>query len=46
LDQVYAEAGEDLRSITRAKYVQVGDDISNEAIPILETGTIKVALLN
>lgn len=45
LDQVYEDASEDLRSVTRAQAVNIGNKITDGAITILNTSKIKVAIV-
>jgi valyl-tRNA synthetase len=45
LDQVYEDASEDLRSITRAQAVNVGNKMTEGAVVILNTSKIKVAIV-
>ena len=46
LAQVYEDASQDLRSVTRAQVVHIADGMTDGAITILNTGKIDVAIVD
>ncbi|MGW8142936.1 MAG: valine--tRNA ligase [Anaerolineales bacterium] len=46
LSHMFADARQDLLSITRAQEVQIGEKIANEAEPILDSDKMKVFIVN